>query len=126
MSTLPHDSFDAKLPNVSYDAPMDANSFTSEMHLSDVRFLCHYDESMAHHHTIGLEYVMYTNSYSLQIDPIRRLQIFMVLVESNIPEFFISQLEGGCFGTYGLLNSTTMCRFRSIGCSKNANCWTRE
>ena len=40
VSTLPHDSFDAKLPKVSYDAPTFANSFTSEMHLSDVEFLC--------------------------------------------------------------------------------------
>ena len=55
-----------------------------------------------------------------------RLQIFMVLVESNFPEFSISQLEGGRFGTYGLLNSTTMCWFRSIGCSNNGVCWTWE
>ena len=40
MSTLPHDSFDANLPKVSYDAPTYANSFTSGIHLSDVRFLC--------------------------------------------------------------------------------------
>lgn len=75
MSALPHDSFDANCPKFLMMHPhMLIHSrvkCTCQMLNFYVKDVCHHNESMAHHHTIRLECVMYIKSYSLQIEPFK-------------------------------------------------------